>query len=45
MSPEQARKKEEARQESMEKTMNVNATGEKTSGKMYDDFSNQINNE
>ena len=45
MSPEQKRKIEEARRESMEKTMNVNATGEKTSLKQYDDFSNQINNE
>lgn len=45
ISPEQQRQKDEARRESMEKTMNVNATGEKSSLKEYDDYSNQINDE
>lgn len=45
ISPEQQRQKDEARREAMEKTMNVNAVGEKTSLKEYDDYSKQINNE
>jgi hypothetical protein len=45
ISPEQVRQKEAARRESEEKTYNVNAAGEKSSLKEYDDFSNQINNE
>ena len=45
MSAEQQRQKDEALRESMEKTMNVNATGEKTALRQYDEFSNQINNE
>jgi hypothetical protein len=45
ISPEQQRQKDEARRESIEKTMNVNAAGEKTSLKEYDNYSNQINDE
>jgi len=45
MSPEQKRKMEEARREAIDKTYNVNATGEKTSEKEYDNYPNQINNE
>jgi len=45
ISPEQQRQKDAAKRESEEKTFNVNAAGEKTSLKEYDDFSNQINNE
>jgi hypothetical protein len=45
MSPEQKRQIEEARRESIEKTYNVNAAGEKTSLKEFDKFSNQVNNE
>ncbi len=45
ISPEQQRQKDEAYRESMDKTMNVNAAGDKTPLKEYDDFSNQINNE
>ena len=45
MSPEQKRQIEEARRESIEKTYNVCATGEKREYKEYDDFGNQINNE
>lgn len=45
MSPAQKRQIEEARRESEMKTMNVNAAGEKTSLKEYDNFSNQVNNE
>jgi hypothetical protein len=44
-SAEQRRKKEEARREAIETTHNVNATGEKTSLREFDQFSNQINNE
>jgi len=45
ISPDQQRQKDEARRESLEKTMNVNAAGDKVPLKEYDDFSNQINNE
>lgn len=45
ISAEQQRQKDEARKQAIEKTMNVNATGQKSSLKEYDDFSNQINNE
>jgi hypothetical protein len=45
MSQEQRRQIDEARRESMEKTMDVNATGEKSSLREFDNFSNQINNE
>lgn len=45
MSPEQKRQMEEARRESIEKTYNVCATGEKKEYKEYDSFGNQINNE
>lgn len=45
MSPEQKRQMEEARRESEEKTMGVNAAGEKTALNEYDSSSNQINNE
>ena len=44
-SPEQLRKKDEAKRDAMTNTMGVNATGEKSSLKEYDDFSNQINDE
>jgi hypothetical protein len=44
ISPEQIRQKEEARRESIEKSYNVCATGEKNAGE-YDAFSNQINDE
>jgi len=43
MSPEQERKKEEAKRESEEKTYGVCADGEKHSG--YSPSSDQINNE
>ena len=45
MSAEQKRQIEEARKESIEKTYNVCADGEKHAQKEYDAFSNQINNE
>jgi hypothetical protein len=45
ISPDQQRQKDEARKESMDKTMGVNATGEKSSLNQYDQSSNQINNE
>lgn len=45
ISPEQQRQKDEARRESLEKSVNVNAAGEKSSLKEYDDSSNQIDNE
>ena len=45
MSPEQRRKKEEARRESEEKTYDVCATGEKKKYNEFDDYGNQINNE
>lgn len=45
MTPEQKRKKEEAREESMRDTRDVNATGERSNQRMYSDFPNQINNE
>lgn len=45
MSPDQKRQMEEARKESIEKTYNVCANGEKKEYKEYDDFPNQINDE
>jgi len=45
ISPDQQRQKDEAKRESIEKTYNVCATGEKKEYKEYDDFGNQINNE
>jgi hypothetical protein len=45
MSPEQERKKEEARKEAIRNTYDVCATGEKKKYNQYDDFGNQINNE
>lgn len=45
ISPEQQRQKDEARRESIEKSMGVNATGEKTSQREYSDSPNEINNE
>jgi hypothetical protein len=45
ISPEQQRQKDQAKREAIANTMNVNATGEKTSLREYDDFSNQINDE
>lgn len=44
MSPEQERKKEEARREAIQNTYNVCATGEKREYKQYSDSPNQINN-
>lgn len=44
MSPEQERKKEEAKRESEEKTYNVNAAGDRVPLNQYSEFSNQINN-
>lgn len=44
ISPEQQRQKDEARKESMEKTMDVCADGQKNKSE-YDAASNQINNE
>ncbi len=44
MSPEQQRQKDEALRESLEKTMNVNAAGEKVPLNQYSESSNQINN-
>lgn len=43
-SPEQQRKKDEAKRESEEKTFNVCADGEKHPD-AYSPFSNQVNNE
>ncbi len=45
ISPEQQRQKDEARRESIEKTHNVSADGEKRELNRFDNFSNQINNE
>lgn len=45
ISPEQQRQKDAARAESMEKTMGISATGEKSALNQYDDFSDQINND
>lgn len=45
MSPEQRRQIDEARRESIEKTYNVCADGEKRSEGEYSDFSNVINAE
>ena len=45
MSPAQKKQLEDAKRESEEKTYGVNATGEKSGLKEYDDFSNLINNE
>lgn len=45
ISPEQERKKEEARHQAIECTYNVDATGEKKELKRWDDFSNQIDND
>ena len=45
MNENQRKQIEEARREAIEKTYNVNATGEKSSLKEFDDFSNQINDE
>jgi hypothetical protein len=45
ISPEQQRQKDEARRESIEKSYNVCATGEKREYKEYSDSPNQINNE
>lgn len=44
MSPEQQRKKDEARREAIANTYDVCATGEKNKSE-YDEFSNQIDNE
>jgi len=44
ISAEQQRQKDEARRESIEKTYNVCATGEKKASE-YSESSNQINNE
>lgn len=44
ISPDQQRQKDEARKESIEKSYNVCATGEKKASE-YDEFANQINNE
>lgn len=44
MSPEQKRQIEEARRESLEKSVNVCANGEKKASE-YSESSNQINNE
>jgi predicted Holliday junction resolvase-like endonuclease len=44
MSPEQRRKIEEARRESIDKSKDVCADGEKHKSE-YDEFANQINNE
>lgn len=41
----QKRQIEEARRESEEKSVGVNAAGEKTSLKEFDNFSNQVNDE
>jgi hypothetical protein len=45
ISPAQMKAKEDARKESEEKTMGVNATGEKSALDQYSSSSNQINNE
>lgn len=45
VSPEQQKQKDDARREAIEYTQNVNATGQKSAEKEYDDASNQINNE
>jgi hypothetical protein len=45
MSECQKRQMEDAKRESEEKTMGVNATGEKGGLKEFDNFSNQINDE
>ena len=45
MNENQRRQIEAAKKESEEKTMGINATGEKSSLKEYDDFSNEINNQ
>ncbi len=45
MSPEQKRQIEEARRESIEKSHNVCADGERHAEKEYGQFANQINNE
>lgn len=44
-SPEQRRKKEEARKEAIRDTYDVNADGEKHKARSHGDFGNQINNE
>lgn len=44
MSPEQERKKDEAKRHAEECTYNVNAAGEKVPLNQYSEFSNQINN-
>jgi hypothetical protein len=45
MSPEQQRKKDEARREAEQNTYDVCATGEKKKYTEYSDSPNQINNE
>lgn len=45
MSPEQERKKEEARREAKEKTFNVCADGKKEPREYDEPYENQINNE
>lgn len=45
MNENQRKQIEEARRESIEKSYNVCATGEKKKYNEYDDFGNQINNE
>lgn len=45
ISPEQQRKKDEAKRQAEECTYNVCATGEKREYKEYSDSPNQINNE
>jgi hypothetical protein len=44
ISPEQQRQKDEAKRESIEKSYNVCATGEKKASD-YDEFANLVNNE
>lgn len=45
MNENQKRQIEEARRESIEKSENVCANGEKKGEREYDEFANQINNE
>lgn len=45
ISPEQQRQKDEAKRESIEKSYDVNATGNKSSMKEFDSSSNVINDE
>ena len=45
MSPEQKRKKEEAREMAIRDTYDVNAAGDKQKAREYGEFGNLINNE